>query len=268
MAEKNIKIILCVIILVVAIILITINHTTDIFTSDDVSDNPIIRVKTESSPIIIKTTPPPPPFINPIKNFVLKNSASELIEYLNFIIKNNQPDENNVLDELKIFDENYKLFEEAMLNSNVIWDGDINNIITPSETDAHRLAAQFRFFAEFWLNLLNTDSGFTDVLDLNGIIGKYEFSRKKNIYTGKFNNYEWSWNINKNYCFNTINSKRKNNCMGGWTYVNGKCFPQATDSSTCNSYDWQKVATYPYKNELNSWIKKCNITNSPNCINP
>jgi hypothetical protein len=280
---KKIKIFFIIIILATAITLIALNHTHDIFLSDNTSSiKPSSTIPPPTLPPSLITTKSitPPPFINPIKNFVLKNSSKELIEYLDFIKKNIESNENkildefNILDELKIFDENYildenkKLLEETILNSNMIWDGDINKIITPNETDIHRLAAQFRYFAEFWLNLLNINSGFTDVLDLNGIIGKYEFSRNKNVYTGKFNNYEWSWNINKNYCFNTVNSKRKNNCMGGWTYVNGKCFSKATDSSTCYDYDWKKVADYPYKNEFDSWMNNCNITNSSDCINP
>ena len=255
---KTIKGILIFIIAVSAGILIYLNQTTNIFSDDkNTSNNTPPLITLPPLQLMIQTPSPlPSTFINPIYNFVLKKNSNELIKYLNFITNNNVLDEyNNELD-------------ENILNSNLQWNENMNNIITPNETDTNRLAAQFRYFAEFWLNILNINSGFTNVLDYGGIIGKYEFSRNKNFYTAKFNNNVWTWNTNKNYCFNNVNSKRKNNCMGGWTYIDGKCFPPASSLSTCSNYDWKTIHDYPYTNDINSWMNNCNIVNSSNCINP
>jgi len=237
--KKIIKFILCGLILITAIILLIIVNI----------DNTQQNIITTAPKIYVKNVE------NPISDFVLKNDSIELVDYLNFITHN------FVLDE-----DNYNIYNDNILKSTIIWDNNMDNIINPTDTDNYRLAAQFIYFAEFWLQKLNTNKGFTNVLDMNGIIGKYEFSRNKDVYTGKFNNKVWNWNANRNYCFNTINSKRKNYCMNGWIYNNEKCFPTATSTSKCSSYDWNKMYNYSYDDEINSWMKDCDVKNSSVCI--
>ena len=265
--DANRRNILIFIIALVAMVLIILNHATDIFVNDKSTSNNPSQSMPQSMPQSMSKSMPKSitPFINPISDFVLKSNSNELVNYLNFLTNNNVVDENNnVLDE----NVNMYMYDKNILNSNLQWNGNMDNIINPNETDTNRLAAQFIYFAEFWLNKLNVNSGFTTVFDSNGSIGKYEFSRNKDIYTAKFNNKIWTWNTNKNYCFNTVNSKRKNNCMGGWTYVDGKCFPPASSSSTCSNYDWKTMYNYPYINDINSWMNNCNVKNSLNCLNP
>jgi hypothetical protein len=181
------------------------------------------------------------PLINPIPNFYLRIGSSP---WINDIIN-----DNNSIDNL------------------IEWDGQMENILNPTENDSNKLAVQFRFFAEYWLNKLGINKGFTDVKDSVGILGKYEFSRNNNIYTAIFNNSTWNWNTT-NYCFNTINAKRDNSCLGGWIYNNGKCYPPAQSSSSCNNYDWNTMYNYIKKSQIDSWREKCNIVDTPDCKYP
>jgi len=187
------------------------------------------------------TVTTPPPAINPIPNFYLKKRDSPWIEDIT--------NSNNSVDNL------------------IEWNGQMDNIINPEESDLDKLASQFRFFAEFWLNKLNVNYGFTNVYDSVGVLGKYEFSRNKNIYTGKFNNKSWTWNTT-NYCFNSVNAKRENSCLGGWMFNKNKCFPPATSSSTCSNYDWNTMYNYIKPNEITSWKEKCNVVDSTDCKYP
>jgi hypothetical protein len=181
----------------------------------------------------------PTPFINPIPNFILRTGNSNWVQ--NIIDKN-------------------------INNDNIIeWDGNMDNIINPIETDNNKLAVQFRFFAEYWLNILNVNNGYTIVIDSLSELGKYEFSRNKNNYTAKFNNAIWNWTTTPDYCFNTINAKRENNCMGNWIFNNKKCYPPGTSSSTCNNYDWNTMFNYSKQDDINSWMTKCNVTDSQDC---
>ena len=197
------------------------------------------------------------PFVNPIPNFILVKGDKDLFYYLNKITDETIADETTA-DETTI---------KSNIKSNIQWNRDMNNIMNPIENDTDKIAVQFRYFAEFWLNKLNINSGFTNVFDSQGNIGKYEFSRNKNIYTAKFNNTVWTWNI-IDYCFNTVNAKRENHCLGNWIYNNGKCYPPAESSSTCSNYDWNTMYNYFDQDHLNSWMKNCNVSNSSNCKYP
>jgi hypothetical protein len=182
-----------------------------------------------------------PPIFNPVPTFYLRNGSSSWVQ--------------DIIDE-NISDENL-----------IEWNGQMDNIINPNENDTDKLAIQFRFFAQYWLNKLNINYGFTNVKDSTGNIGRYEFSKNKNILNATFNNSSWSWNIT-NYCFNTVNSKRENSCLGGWMYNNNKCYPPATSSSTCSNYNWTSMYNYVQPYEINDWMLKCNVENDPDCMHP
>ena len=153
--------------------------------------------------------------------------------------------------------------------NNITWNKDMNSIVNTVDNDENRLAAQFRFFAEFWLNKLNINSGFTNVYDLSGNLGRYDFSRNNTIYTGKFNGFEWSWDT-IDYCFNTVNSKRQNKCLGRWVYNkdNGKCYPPLNSESTCSNYEYKTMYNYVNQTDINNWMTRCNVSNSENCKLP
>jgi len=162
---------------------------------------------------------------------------------------------------------------DDILNNNeskdnlIEWNGDINNVMYPNKDDSDKLVLQFRFFAEYWLNKLNINNGYTEVYDSIGNLGKYEFSKNNNLYTAKFYNSTWSWD-NTDYCFNTINSKRENSCLGGWIYYEGICYPPLNSTSTCNNYDWNTIYKYTKPSQINSWMENCNISNSSTCKYP
>ncbi len=182
-----------------------------------------------------------PPVYNPVPTFYLRNGNTSWVQDI--------IDENNSVENL------------------IEWNGQMSNIVNPNENDTDKLAIQFRFFAQYWLDKLNINYGTTNVYDSFGNLGKYEFSRSKNIYTAKFNNTSWNWDTT-NYCFNTVNSKRENSCLGGWMYNKNKCFPPATSSSTCNNYNWDTMYNYVQPSEINDWMQKCNVTNDPDCKYP
>lgn len=164
-------------------------------------------------------------------------------------------------------------WEDNIINQNnyienfIEWDGQMENIIYPNEKDPNNLASQFRFFAEFWLTQLNINEGFTTVKDAIGSLGKYEFSRDNNIYKGTFYNSTWSWNAN-NYCFNTVNAKRENSCLGGWMFGKGKCYRPAQSLSTCSNYDWNTMYNYFKQSQIDLWKERCKVIDIPNCKYP
>jgi len=181
------------------------------------------------------------PSVNPIPNFYLRNGKSNWVDD---IINNN----------------NY-------IDNFIEWDGQMNNIMVPNENDPNKLASQFRFFAEFWLTKLNVNEGFANVKDLVGDLGKYQFSRNNNDYKAIFNNSTWNWNTT-NYCFNTVNAKRENSCLGGWMYGNGKCFPPAQTSTSCNNYDWNTMFNYIKQSQIDLWKEKCQVVETSDCKYP
>ena len=187
------------------------------------------------------------PFINPIPNFILIKGSLDSFYKANGmtdVIYNN-------------------------IKSNVIWNNDINIITNPVDNDTNKLAAQFRFFAEFWLNKLNTNTGFTNVYDSSGNIGRYDFRRNETVYTGKFKGVDWNWNT-IDYCFTTVNSKRKNTCLGGWMYnsSNDKCYRPLNSTSTCDDYNYQTMNKYTQQSDVNNWMNQCNVRNSQTCLYP
>jgi hypothetical protein len=189
------------------------------------------------------------PFVNPIPNLLLIKGDLNLFYRLNKMSDN--------------------IDSESRTISNLTWNKDTNIIINPVDNDENKLAAQFRFFAEFWLNKLNINSGFTNVYDLTGNIGRFDFTRNDTIYTGKFNGVIWNWDT-IDYCFNTVNSKRQNKCLGGWIYNkdNGKCYPPLNSTSKCDNYDYKTMYNYTDQNNINDLMIKCNLNNSPNCTYP
>jgi hypothetical protein len=195
-----------------------------------------------------------------IENFIENNENQNNENQNNENQNNENPDDENQYDENKNKIDNFK-------KDLIEWDGQMENIIYPIESDENKLASQFRFFAEFWLNKLDVNSGYTNVYDAVGLIGKYEFSKNKNIYTAKFNNVSWNWNT-INYCFNSINSKRENNCLGGWIYYKEKCYPPPASESPCVNYDWNTMRNYTKLSEFTKWMNNCNVVDTPDCIYP
>jgi len=186
------------------------------------------------------------PFINTIPNFLLYKGNLDI-----FYTANKMNDNAD---------------SQSRITSNLTWNGDMNSIINSVDNDENRLAAQFRFFAEFWLNKLNINSGYTNVYDTSGNIGRYDFARNNTIYFGKFNDVEWNWNT-ADYCFTIDNSKIEEQCMGGWTFNkdNGKCYPPLNSTSTCDNYNHSEIYEYTNQNDINNWMTSCNVFNSPNC---
>ena len=186
------------------------------------------------------------PFINTIPNFLLYKGNLDIFYTANKMIDNAD--------------------SQSRITSNLTWNGDMNSIINSVDNDENRLAAQFRYFAEFWLNKLNINSGFTNVYDTSGNIGIYDFARNNTIYFGKFNDVEWNWDT-ADYCFTIDNSKKEEQCMGGWTFNkdNGKCYPPLNSTSTCDNYNHSEIYEYTNQNDINNWMTSCNVFNSPNC---
>jgi hypothetical protein len=225
--------------MIIAIILIVLAGVVYLIINSSAQSN----TTTPNTNISITTTP----FVNPIPNFILIKGDLNLFYILNKMT-DNVDSENRTI-------------------SNLTWNKDMNIIINPDDNDTNRLAVQFRFFAEYWLNKLNINSGFTNVYDLTGNIGRYDFSRNVTEYNGKFNGATWSWD-NVNYCFNTVDAKRDKKCLGGWIYNtnNGKCYPPLNSTSTCNNYDHQTMYKYTDIKDITNWMGSCNVINSPNCI--
>ena len=188
------------------------------------------------------------PFVNPIPNLLLIKDNLQLFYTLNKMIDNAD--------------------SQSRTTSNLTWNKDMKIITNPVDNDENKLAAQFRFFAEFWLNKLNINSGFTNVYDMSGNIGRYDFTRNNTIYVGKFNGVEWSWDTT-NYCFNTVTSKSEDKCLGGWMFnkENGKCYPLLNSTSSCSNYQHATMKNYK-QTDINNWMRNCNVLNSPNCKIP
>jgi hypothetical protein len=184
---------------------------------------------------------PSTPSVNPIPDFYLSKGNSNWVDDI--------------------------INQNIYIDNLIEWDGQIDNIISPNENDPNKLASQFRFFAEYWLTKLNVNEGFSNVKDSVGDLGKYQFSRNNNIYKAVFYNSTWSWDTT-NYCFNTVNAKRENSCLGGWIYSKGKCYPPAQNTSSCNSYDWDTMYNYIKKSQIDLWKEKCKVTDTPDCKYP
>jgi hypothetical protein len=134
----------------------------------------------------------------------------------------------------------------------------------------NQIAAQFRYFAQFWLNKTGKSSGSTTVYaPLSNNLGEYKFSVNGISYTGYFNGTSWSWNYSGDYCFTTENAKKINTCMNGWEFQNDYCYPSGNSNGNASircggPYNWPVMATYS-QDQINKWAISCGVSNTSNC---
>ena len=134
----------------------------------------------------------------------------------------------------------------------------------------NQIAAQFRYFAQFWLNKTGKSSGSTTVYaPLSNNLGEYKFSVNGTSYTGSFKGTSWSWNYSGDYCFTTANAQQPNTCMNGWEFQNGYCYPSGNSNGNASihcggPYNWPEMTRYS-QDQINNWAIVCRVSNTSNC---